>query len=104
MRAFLNDSALPLDNNVAEQAIRPFCVGRNNWKLIDTPHGAKASAMIYSLVETAKANGLNIYNYLEYLLTEIPQHEEGNDRSFIEDMLPWSKALPDECRKKTKSE
>lgn len=104
LRAFLDDPSIPLDNNIAEQAIRPFCVGRNNWKLIDTPHGAKASAMIYSLVETAKANNLNIYKYLEYLLTEIPQHEDDNDLSFIEDMLPWSKALPDDCRKKNKSE
>ena len=104
LRAFLDDPTLPLDNNIAEQAIRPFCVGRNNWKLIDTPHGARASAMIYSLVETAKANNLNIYKYLEYLLTEIPQHVDGNDRSFIEELLPWSKSLPEKCRKKTKSE
>ena len=104
LRAFLDDPVLPLDNNIAEQAIRPFCIGRNNWKLIDTPHGARASAIIYSLVETAKSNNLNIYKYLEYLLTEIPQHEDGTDRSFVEDLLPWSKSLPDECRKKTKFE
>lgn len=104
LRAFLDNPAIPLDNNIAEQAIRPFCVGRNNWKLIDTPHGARASAMIYSIVETAKANNLNIYKYLEYLLTEIPKHVDGSSSDFIEDLLPWSKALPEECRKKTKSE
>ena len=103
LRAFLDDPAIPLDNNIAEQAIRPFCVGRNNWKLIDTINGANASAIIYSIVETAKANDLNIYKYLKYLLTEIPQHMDDTDTDFIEDLLPWSKSLPPECRKKKAS-
>ena len=103
LRAFLDDPALPLDNNIAEQAIRPFCVGRNNWKLIDTVGGANASAIIYSIVETAKANDLNIYKYLKYLLTEIPQHMDETSTDFIEDLLPWSKTLPPECRKKKAS-
>ena len=103
LRAFLDDPALPLDNNIAEQAIRPFCVGRNNWKLIDTIGGANASAIIYSIVETAKANYLNIYRYLKYLLTEIPQHMDETSTDFIEDLLPWSKSLPPECRKKKAS-
>lgn len=58
-----------LDNNLAEQAIMPFTVGRNNWKLIDPVHGAKTSAIIYSLVETAKANKLKPYYYLKHVLT-----------------------------------
>ena len=103
LRAFLDDPALPLDNNIAEQAIRPFCVGRNNWKLIDTVGGANASAIIYSIVETAKANDLNIYKYLKYLLTEIPQHMDETSTDFIEVLLPWSKTLPPECRKKKAS-
>ena len=103
LRAFLDDPAIPLDNNIAEQAIRPFCVGRNNWKLIDTINGANASAIIYSIVETAKANDLNIYKYLKYLLTEIPQHMDETGTDFIEDLLPWSKSLPPECRKKKAS-
>ena len=103
MRAFLDDPAIPLDNNIAEQAIRPFCVGRNNWKLIDTTNGANASAIIYSIVETAKANDLNIYKYLKYLLTEIPQHMDDTGTGFIEYLLPWSKTLPPECRKKKAS-
>ena len=53
---FLTDPQIPLDNNLAEQAIRPFCIGKKNWKLINTVHGAKASAILYSIVETAKAN------------------------------------------------
>lgn len=56
LRVFLDDPQIPLDNNLAEQSIRPFCVGKKNWKLIDTVHGAKASAILYSIVETAKAN------------------------------------------------
>ena len=103
LRAFLDDPAIPLDNNIAEQAIRPFCVGRNNWKLIDTINGANASAVIYSIVETAKANDLNIYKYLKYLLTEIPQHMDDTGTDFIEDLLPWSKSLPPDCRKKKAS-
>lgn len=102
-RAFLEDTALPLDNNIAEQAIRPFCVGRNNWKLIDTVGGANASAIIYSIVEMAKANELNIYKYLKYLLTEIPQHMDKTSTDFKEDFLPWSKSLPSDCRKKKAS-
>ena len=103
LRAFLDDPSIPLDNNIAEQAIRPFCVGRNNWKLIDTINGANASAIIYSIVETAKANDLNIYNYLKYLLTEIPQHMDETSTDFLEELLPWSKSLPLECRKQKAS-
>lgn len=100
LSVFLTDPQIPLDNNLAEQAIRPFCVGKKNWKLIDTVHGAKASAILYSIVETAKANELNIYQYFKYLLTEIPKHVEDTDLSFIDALLPWSKELPDDCRKK----
>lgn len=57
-----------MDNNAAEQSIRPFCVGKKNWVMIDTVAGAEASAMIYSIAETAKANNLKPYNYFKYLL------------------------------------
>lgn len=103
LRVFLDDPQIPLDNNLAEQAIRPFCVGKKNWKLIDTVHGAKASAILYSIVETAKANDLNIYNYFKHLLTEIPKHMDDTDLSFLAPLLPWSKQLPAECRKKKKT-
>lgn len=63
-----------MDNNYAEQAIRPFTIGRKNFVLIESSNGARASAMIYSLVETAKTNQLNVYEYFELLLTEIPKH------------------------------
>lgn len=103
LRVFLDDPQIPLDNNLAEQAIRPFCVGKKNWKLIDTVHGAQASAILYSIVETAKANELNIYNYFKHLLTEIPKHMDDTDLSFLDSLLPWSKQLPAECRKKKKT-
>ena len=61
MENYLLDGRCSLSNNAAENAIRPFTVGRKNWLFADTPKGADASAAIYSLVETAKANGLNIY-------------------------------------------
>ena len=67
--------------------------------MIDTIAGAKSSAIIYSIAETAKANHLKPYDYFEYLLTEIPKHMEDKDLSFCEDLLPWSPALPDHCRK-----
>ena len=100
LRVFLEDPQIPLDNNLAEQAIRPFCIGKKNWKLIDTVHGAQASAILYSIVETAKANELNIYQYFKYLLTEIPKHMDDTNLDFLENLLPWSRQLPDICRKK----
>lgn len=100
LRVFLTDPQIPLDNNLAEQSIRPFCVGKKNWKLIDTVHGAKASAILYSIVETAKANGLNIYQYFRFLLTEIPGHMDDTNLEFVDDILPWSEKLPEICRKK----
>lgn len=102
LRAFLEDGNIPMDNNASERAIRSFVIGKNNWKLIDTMHGAQASAIMYSLVETAKANNLKIYEYLMYLLEEIPQHMDDTSLDFVEDLLPWSKKIPETCRKKTK--
>ena len=69
----LGDGRLELDNNLAERAIKPFVIGRKNFLFSDTPRGAEASAGIYSVVATAKANGLNPRKYLEWLLEEIAQ-------------------------------
>lgn len=99
LKTFLEDGEVPMDNNSVEQAIRPFCVGKKKWVMIDTIAGAEASAIIYSIAETAKSNNLKPYNYFEYLLTEIPKHMEDHDVSFSEDLLPWSDKLPAECRK-----
>lgn len=99
LKVFLEDGMVPADNNAAEQAIRGFCIGKANWHMIDTINGAKASAIIYSIAETAKANSLKPYNYFEYLLTEIPKHLEDTSLDFMKDLLPWSESLPSECRK-----
>ena len=104
LKVFLDDGEVPMDNNAAEQSIRGFCIGKKNWVMIDTIAGAKASAIIYSIAETAKANNLKPYDYFEYLLTEIPKHLDDTDRSFLDDLLPWSPSLPANCRKPDKSE
>ena len=70
--------------------------------LIATDNGAKASAMLYSLAETAKANEVNTYKYFELLLTEIPKHMEDSDLSFIDDLLPWSPRVQKKCHSKFK--
>ena len=100
LKVFLEDGDVPMDNNASERAIRGFTIGRKNWQMIDTINGAKASAVIYSIAETAKANNLKPYNYFEYLLSEISQHMEDTDRSFLEDLLPRSPNLPADIRKK----
>ena len=74
-----------MDNNAAEQAIRGFCIGKKNWVMIDTVTGAKA-------------NNLNPYRYFELLLSRIPEHLDDHDRSFLEELAPWSENLPAECR------
>ena len=83
-----------MDNNYAEQAIRPFTIGRKNFVMIEFSNGAKASAILYSLVETAKANGLNTFEYFNLLLTEIPQHVDDNNLRFLDNLLPCSPLVP----------
>ena len=82
---YLDDGRLEIDNNGAENAIRPFVVGRKNWLFSASVKGVKASANLYSLIETAKANGLEPYAYLRYLFTELPQAETVE---VIEALLP----------------
>lgn len=99
LRVFLEDGEVPIDNNASERAIRGFCIGKKNWQMIDTINGAHSSAIIYSIAETAKANSLKPYDYFVYLLEEIPKHMDQEDRTFLEDLLPWSKKLPEGIRK-----
>ena len=99
LRVFLEDGEVPIDNNASERAIRGFCIGKKNWQMIDTINGAHSSAIIYSIAETAKANNLKPYDYFLYLLEEIPKHMDEEDRSFLEDLLPWSQKLPEGIRK-----
>ena len=99
LREFLSDGNIPMENNAAERAIRPFTIGRKNWVMCDTIHGAEDSAIVYSITETAKANDVKPYEYLKHLLTEIPKHMDDTNMDFLEDLLPWSDKLPPECRK-----
>lgn len=103
LKAFLEDGDIPMDNNATESALRSFCLHKHTWKLIDSLDGANASAIIYSITETAKANNLNPFRYLEYILTVLKDHQEDKEYSFIDDILPWSEKLPEICRGKTKT-
>lgn len=97
LTAFLKDGRLELDNNRAERSIKPFVIGRKNWLFSNTPKGAKASATIYSIVETAKENGLDPFTYLKYLFEQLPNIDI-NDESVLDKFLPWSDALPSKGR------
>lgn len=76
---YIDDGLLRPDNNLAENAIRPFVVGRKNWLFSGHPNGASASAALYSLIETAKANGLKPYAYLRHLFGRLPVAESEKD-------------------------
>ena len=84
---YLEDGRLELSNNRAERSIKPFVMGRKNWLFANTPGGAQASAMIYSLIETAKENGLDPYRYLLWVLQNAPQLSE-TDETWAEKLLP----------------
>ena len=102
LRVFLTDGNVPIDNSASERSIRTFTIGRKNWVLIDSVKGAEASAVVYSISETAKLNNLHPYNYFDHLLSELPKltDKDGNiDRARIEPLLPWSKELPAKCYK-----
>lgn len=98
MENYLLDGRLSLSNNAAENAIRPFTVGRKNWLFADTPKGANASAAVYSLVETAKANGLNVYAYLQHLLLYMPGSEWQRYPEELDDLMPWSTQVQAQCK------
>lgn len=93
---FLEDGRLELDNNRSERSIKPFVIGRKNWMFANTPRGAQASAITYSIVETAKENGLNPFNYLTYLFEMLPNIDT-EDMNALDQLLPWSTTLPEVC-------
>lgn len=94
VKNILKDGRFPLENNRSERSIRPFCVGRRNWLFSDTQAGATASAGIYSIITTARANGLVPMRYMEWLLTELPNTENLSDPEVLDTFLPWSHTLP----------
>ena len=97
LESFMLDGRLEISNNRAERAIKPFVIGRKNWLFNNTPQGARASAMIYSIVETAKQNKLNPFAYLCYLFERMPNIDV-KDPAAIDELLPFSPSLPNACR------
>lgn len=97
LEAFLLDGRLELDNNRSERSIKPFVIGRKNWLFANTPRGARSSAIIYSIVETAKESGLNPFIYLSYLFEKLPNLDT-KDQDALDELLPWSATLPIICR------
>lgn len=89
---FLEDGRIELSNNRAERSIKPFVIGRKNWLFCNTPRGARASAMIYSIIETAKENGLDPYAYLTYLFERLPNLDSRSDEN-LDQSLPWNVRL-----------
>ena len=96
---FLDDGRIPISNNAAENAIRPFVVGRKNWLFCKSNDGAVAAADAYSLVETAKANDLDVLKYLNYVLKRVPLADGNLTDEFIENLMPWNEAVMAECKR-----
>lgn len=100
LRRYLDDGHLSIDNNSAERAIKNFAVGRRNWLFAKSIRGADASAVVYSVTETALQNGLKPYVYLTYVLDQIRQMGSFPKPEELDRLLPWSDDLPDEFRTK----
>lgn len=94
------DGRCEISNNLAERTVKPFVMGRKAWLFSTSPAGARASSVIYSIIETAKANGLHPYRYMEFLLESLPS----STTSDLETMLPWSESLPEKCCRPQKKE
>ena len=97
LNVFLEDGRLEIDNNRSERSIKPFVIGRKNWLFANTPSGATSSAIIYSMVETAKENGLDPRKYLQYLFEKMPQIKLKDEKA-LDELLPWSETTKLECK------
>ena len=95
--SFLKDGRIQLSNNLAEQSIRMFVIGRKNWIFSNTANGAGSSALMYSIVQTAIANNLKPEHYLRYVYEQIQLQKDLE----LENLLPWSEKIPGECKNKT---
>ena len=98
LMTYLEDGRCSFSNNLSENAIRPFTVGRKNWLFCDTPNGAQASAIVYTMVEMAKANGVNVYHYLTYLLEKQPNEDSTDEK--LEAMAPWNEDVKAEIERR----
>ena len=106
LKVFLTDGEVPIDDSASERALRNFTIGRKNWMTINTVRGAQASAVIYSITETARANGLNVYYYIRHLLEQLAWliDDQGNiEQSEPEPLMPRSKVLPADCYSKRRN-
>lgn len=101
LETYLEDGRCSFSNNLSENAIRPFTVGRKNWLFCDTPNGADASAITYTMVEMAKANGVNVYHYLTYLLEKLPNDRMSDEE--LESMAPWNETVKAEIESRANS-
>ena len=90
---FLSHGEIEISNNQVENAIRPIVVGRKNWLFCDTQAGANASVIIFTLLETAKANGLNPEAYLNHLLTVLPERFTADPHGSVDDLMPWCQEM-----------
>ena len=98
LETFMEDGRLPISNNLCEANIKPFATARRAWLFADTPKGATANAVLYTLVESARINELDVFAYLKYLLTAMPNNQHLEHPEIIDNYLPWSVSLPEECR------
>ena len=96
LTTFMKDGRIEIDNNRAERSIKPFVIGRKNWLFAVSTSGATSSAIIYSVIETAKENGLNPFFYLHFLFEKLPQLNL-NEAHVFDELMPWSKNLPKDC-------
>ena len=104
LMVFAQHGDVPISNNLAENAIRPFAVGRKNWLFCDTVKGAESSAIVYSMVETAKANGIDPYDYLFYVLSVLPYLGKSVSHEKLETLMPWSGGVQQRYSEEAKSE
>ena len=100
LQRYLLDGRLDISNNAGERAIRPFVIGRGNWLFCNSTQGAKSSAIIYSIIETAKENKLNLFNYVSYLLEKLPNIQIENKEE-LDNLMPWSDKLLEKCKAAT---
>jgi hypothetical protein len=98
LSAFLLDGCIEISNNRCENKIRPFAVGRKNWLFAETVNGAQASAVAYSIIETAKANALNPYQYLLYLFTKLLTVLTKDSDADLSTFYPWDSVVQENCR------
>jgi hypothetical protein len=98
---FLLDGGIPLSNNLSEIAVKPVAIARKNSLFSDSPAGAEASAIVFSIINTAGANNLDPYKYLEYIFHQLPSINFASNKSVLEEYLPWSKKVQIQCKRDT---